>query len=316
VSLSALDLNLLLVLDSVLAERSVARAARRLHVTPSAISNALARLRVALGDPLLVRRGRGIVPTPRANELAPIVARALRDLEAAVQGGSFAAATSTRTFTLAIADVGQVVHLPRIAALLAREMPRARLRVVGIDSLVSLGGVAGPGPEVDVAIGIAETVPGVHADSLFDEPSTLVARARHPAIKSRSQRSLPTLRHVAVEMVPGKGFRDPVAVAYARANVAREVAMTVPSFSAAAAVVAATDYVATLPCSLLEVLGPRMDLRALAVAAPAHTLRMQLWWHERTHSDTALIAFRALVRRALRSVPRPIRTTKAAKSER
>jgi DNA-binding transcriptional LysR family regulator len=314
VSLSTLDLNLLLVLDSVLAERSVARAARRLHVTPSAISNALARLRVALGDPLLVRRGRGVVPTPRANELAPIVARALRDLEAAVQGGNFAAATTTRTFTLAIADVGQVVRLPRIAALLASEMPHARLRVVSIDSLVSLGGVAGP--EVDVAIGIAETVPGVHADSLFDEPSTLVARARHPAIKSRSQRALAALRHVAVEMVPGRGFRDPVAVAYARANVAREVAMTVPTFSAAAAVVAATDYVATLPCSLLEVLGPRMDLRALAVAAPAHTLRMQLWWHERTHSDAALIAFRALVRRALHSVPQPIRATKAAKSER
>jgi DNA-binding transcriptional LysR family regulator len=314
VSLSTLDLNLLLVLDSVLAERSVARAARRLHVTPSAISNALARLRVALGDPLLVRRGRGIVPTPRANELAPIVARALRDLEAAVQGGNFEAATTTRTFTLAIADVGQLVRLPRIAALLAREMPRARLRVVGIDSLVSLGGVAGP--EVDVAIGIAETVPGVHADSLFDEPSTLVARARHPAIKSRSQRSLEALRHVAVEMVPGKGFRDPVAVAYARARVAREVAMTVPTFTAAAAVVAATDYVATLPCSLLEVLGPRMELRALAVAAPAHTLEMQLWWHERTHSDAALIAFRALVRRALHPVPRPIRAAKAAKSER
>jgi DNA-binding transcriptional LysR family regulator len=314
VSLTALDLNLLLVLDSVLAERSVARAARRLHVTPSAISNALARLRVALGDPLLVRRGRGVVPTPRANELAPIVARALRDLEAAVQGGNFAAATTTRTFTLAIADVGQIVRLPHIAARLASEMPHARLRVVSIDSLVSLGGVAGP--EVDVAIGIAETVPGVHADSLFDEPSTLVARARHPAIKSRSRRTLPSLRHVAVEMVPGKGFRDPVAVAYARASVTREVAMTVPTFSAAAAVVAATDYVATLPCSLLEVLGPRMDLRALAVAAPAHTLRMQLWWHERTHSDAALIAFRALVRRALHSVPLPIRATKAAKSER
>ena len=313
-SLSTLDLNLLLVLDSVLAERSVARAARRLHVTPSAISNALARLRVALGDPLLVRRGRGIVPTPRANELAPIVARALRDLEAAVQGGSFAAATSTRTFTLAIADVGQVVRLPRIAALLAAEMPRARLRVVGIESLVSLGGVAGP--EVDVAIGIAETVPGVHADTLFDEPSTLVARARHPAIKSRSQRTLQALRHVAVEMVPGKGFRDPVAAAYARAKVAREVAMTVPTFSAAAAVVAATDYVATLPCSLLEVLGPQMDLRALAVAAPAHTLKMQLWWHERTHGDPALVAFRALVHRALHSVPGPIRAAKTVKSER
>jgi DNA-binding transcriptional LysR family regulator len=81
VRLSALDLNLLLVLDTVLAERSVARAARRLHVTPSAVSNALARLRAALDDPLLVRSGRGVVPTPRAAALSPAIARALRDLD-------------------------------------------------------------------------------------------------------------------------------------------------------------------------------------------------------------------------------------------
>ena len=69
-SLATLDLNLLLMLDTVLAERSVVRAARRLHVTPSAVSNGLARLRAALGDPLLIRSGRGVVPTPRAAALA------------------------------------------------------------------------------------------------------------------------------------------------------------------------------------------------------------------------------------------------------
>jgi len=89
VSLSTLDLNLLLMLDTVLAERSVVRAARRLHVTPSAVSNALARLRAALDDPLLIRSGRGIVPTPRAAALAPALARALRDLDQAVHGDGF-----------------------------------------------------------------------------------------------------------------------------------------------------------------------------------------------------------------------------------
>jgi DNA-binding transcriptional LysR family regulator len=299
VILSALDLNLLLVLDTVLAERSVARAAQRLHVTPSAISNALARLRVALGDPLLVRRGRGIAPTPRANELAPIVSRALRDLQAALEGGAFDPETSTRSFSLALADVGQMVRLPRIAALLADEMPHARLRAIGIESLVSLGGVAGP--EVDVAIGIAERAPGIRAEHVFDEPTTLVARAEHPAMRSRSAHAFESLRHVAVEMVPSKGYRDPVAGTYARAGIAREVAVTVPSFSTAAAVVAATNYVATIPTSLLEVIGPRFGLRGLAVQAPAHTVKISLSWHERTHGDPAMIAFRELIRRALSS---------------
>jgi DNA-binding transcriptional LysR family regulator len=305
-SLSGLDLNLLLVLDSVLAERSVARAAQRLHVTPSAISNSLARLRVALGDPLVTRRGRGIVPTPRANELAPIVARALRELDAAVHGGSFDTTTTTRTFTLAIADVGQIVHLPRVAALMAAEMPRAHLRVVGIESLVALGGVSGT--EVDVAFGVAERVPGVHSEEMFDEPTALVelSSARH------ARRSLPSLRHVAVEMVPSKNYRDPVAGAYARAGVPREVAVTVPTFGAAAAVVAATDYVTTLPTSLLAVLGPRLGLRAVAAPAPAHAVKMALWWHERTHRDPALIAFRALLRRGL-DRPRTRAPTRSSK---
>jgi DNA-binding transcriptional LysR family regulator len=307
VSLAALDLNLLLVLDTVLTERSVARAAARLHVTPSAVSNALARLREALGDPLVTRKGRGIVPTPRAKELGPIIARALRDLDAAVHAGGFEPATTTRAFTLAIADVGQVVRVPRVASLLAAEMPRARLRIVGIESLVSLAGVGGT--EVDVAVGIAEKAPGIHVEALFDEPTLLVGRAAHPAAEGKlTRRTLETLRHVAIDMVPGRGFRDMVGSAYARAGVTREVVMTVPTFTAAIAIIAETDYVATIPTSLLELYGERLGLRAVAGPVPEYEVAMQLSWHERTHTDPAMRAFRDLLRRALRSThPRPKR---------
>ena len=140
------------MLDTVLGERSVVRAARRLHVTPSAVSNGLARLRAALDDPLLIRSGRGVVPTPRAAALAPALARALRDLDQAVHGDGFDPTTTDRTFSLATADVGQVVKLPGIVAALARKMPRARLRVLSIDTLFASGGLAGP--EIDVLIGV------------------------------------------------------------------------------------------------------------------------------------------------------------------
>jgi len=290
VSLSALDLNLLVMLDTVLAERSVVRAAHRLHVTPSAVSNALARLRDALGDPLIVRRGRGVVPTPRAAEIAPTLARVLRELDHAVLGAAFDPATTARTFTLAAADAVQIVRLPGLAVLLAAELPRATLRVVGIDSLVSLGGLAGT--QVDVAI-------GVHLEPLIDERTTLVARRDHPARARLSRAGLAALRHVAVEMAPDRGFRDLAAAAYSRAGIARDVAVVVPSFTAAAAVVAATDLVATLPISLLEVLGPRVGLRAVAAPVPPYTVTLHLGWHERTHADPAQAAFRALVRRAV-----------------
>src|SRR4030095_12748505 len=98
-SLSSLDLNLLLVLRTVLGERSVARAARRLNVTPSAVSNALARLRAGLGDPLTPPSGGGIGPPPRAAALEPVLARALDDLDQAVRGSDFDPARSEREFT-------------------------------------------------------------------------------------------------------------------------------------------------------------------------------------------------------------------------
>lgn len=307
-SLSRLDLNLLLALHTVLAERSIARAAAVLHVTPSAVSNSLARLRAALGDPLVTRKGRGVVPTPRAAELAPALARALGDLDRAIDQGPFDPATCARTFTLAAADSGQLAWVPGIAGRMATEMPRAHLRVVSIDSLVSLGDLASP--EVDLHLGVRGRGPGLHVEPLFEERLVLVARGDHPALGGRlSPRELGGLRHVAVEMVPGKGLRDPVATAYARAGMARDVALTVPTFTAAAAVASATDLVATLPASLLAAQGRPLGLRAAAGPVPAASVRMALCWHERTHADPASAWFRALVRRMVKPEGRATRPT-------
>jgi DNA-binding transcriptional LysR family regulator len=299
VRLEQLDLNLLLVLDTVLAERSVARAARRLHVTPSAISNALARLRGALGDPLVSRSGRGIVPTPRAVELAPTLARALRDLDQAVSGSAFDPAATTREFTLALADSGQIVRLPTLALLFAKEMPRARLRVVGIDTLLSSGGLAGT--EVDVAIAAMPETPGVRRTPLYEERTVLVARRDHPRVGARiSKPVLASLRHVEVHVAPGRGYRD-LPARYARLGIAREVALVVPSFTSAAAIVASTDFVATLPASLAGILGERLGFRAVAGPVRGPTVGIKLCWHERTDQDPAMQAFRDLITRAARS---------------
>ena len=297
VSLSRFDLNLLLVLDAVLTEGSVAKAASRLHVTPSAVSNALARLRILLGDPLLTRKGRGIVPTPRALELGPILAKGMRDLHDAVRTGGFSAATSTRRFTIALSDAGQIVLLPRIVSLLFKEMLCAKVRAVGIDSLALLGGLAGP--EVDVVIGPEGADGDIHAARLFEQNAVLICREGHPALsKGFDPRLMSSLRHVAIDMVPGQALRDLAGAAYAKAGVARDVAMTVPTFSAAAAVVAATDLVATVPASLFGVVGPILRLCALPAPIPPLPIATNLCWHERTHADPAAAAFRDVVRRA------------------
>jgi DNA-binding transcriptional LysR family regulator len=303
VSLSQLDLNLLIVLEAVLTECSVMRAARRLHVTPSAVSNSLARLRHALGDPLVIRSGRGVVPTPRAAALLPTLGRALQDIDRAIQGDAFDPASATGQFTLAIADAGQIVQVPIIASDFAKTMPRAKLRVVGIDTLLSSGGLAGT--EVDLAIAALEDkTPGVHVHPLYEEHSVLVARRGHPvAGRAVSKRQLGSLRHVDVHVAPGRGYRA-LAATYARLGIARDVALVVPSFVAAAAVVAATDLVATLPESFVRSLGETLGVRAITPSAPRVSIAIKLAWHERTQHDASMRAFRELVASSVRTARR------------
>lgn len=294
-SISSVDLNLMLVLHTVLVERNVARAAERLHVTPSAVSNALARLRELLGDPLVTRKGRGVVPTPRAVELAPGLARAMRELELTLSAAPYDAARCTRTFTLAVADLGQVLWSSRLVAAMRREMPLAHLRVVGIDALVSLGDLTSS--EIDLHVGIPAKGPGLHVVPLLEERSALAARREHPVFERRvTRRALGELGHVRVEMVPSKNFRDPFAAAYARAGVARDVVVTVPTFSAAAEIVATSDLVTMLPTSFLRAKGEGLGLREVAAPLSTTPIPIAMCWHERTHADPAARAFRALVR--------------------
>jgi DNA-binding transcriptional LysR family regulator len=149
-------------------------------------------------------------------------------------------------------------------------------------------------------VGVRATGPGLHAEPLLDEQTVLVARKDHPdCARKLSRRRLGSLHHVGVEMAPGRGFRDPIGAAYARAGIDRTVTTSVPTFTAAAAVAAATDLVATLPASLFAVQGPGLGLRAVKGPAPVYTVTMALCWHERTHTDPAMSQFRALVRRSI-----------------
>lgn len=293
VNLSALDLNLLLVLDAVLAERSVARAAQRLHVTPPAISNALSRLRDALGDPIVTRSGRGIVPTPRALELGPAISRALAEIGRALHGEVFDPSTAQVTLTLAAADAGQVARLPRLAALLATRLPEARLRVVNVDTMLALGGLGGT--EIDVAIGLSHAAPGIHRKQLYAEQYVVIARRGHPRIKGRAgRRALAAERHAEVHVAFGKPSQA-VERAYQKLGITRKISLVVPTFSAAAAVVAATDLVAAIPESVVNTFSAGLELRTVVTPLRVPPTAMYMCWHQRTHTDPALSLFRELI---------------------
>ena len=207
------------------------------------------------------------MPTPRAAALSPLLARALRDLEQAVHGSDFDPKTTDRTFTVGISDAAQLVNLPPLVARLAVEMPRARLRVVSIHMLFLSGGLGGT--EVNVVIGVGEKGAGIHVKALYEEKLVLVARAGHPCARSKvSKATLATLQHVERRVAPGTGSR-PLAASYAKLGVVRNIAVVVPTFTAAAAIVAATDHVASLPTSVVASARPPSRI---AKARDAHSV--------------------------------------------
>lgn len=298
-NLSEVDLNLFVVLQTVLKEGNATRAAARLHVTQSAVSNALTRLRRVFGDPLVVRVARGVVPTPRALELAPQLDAALDMLRALVASDAgFDPSQSSRRFTVACSDAVEFVVVPRLAALLERSMPKASLRVVTIDHMVATNGLASG--EVDLLVGIPPSIPaGCTAEGVYEDAMVCIVRRGHPTIRSSTLtlQAYVDAAHVEVALF---GIPDSrVDVALARQQRVRRVTVSVPHFIAVPTVVSRTNAVATLSRRLALALAPARTLRMLRPPVELPQLHVQQVWHARAASDPGTRHLRKLVRQAV-----------------
>ncbi|AKU95592.1 Transcriptional regulator, LysR family [Labilithrix luteola] len=309
VNVSGVDLNLFAVLGAVLAERSVTRAAKQLHVTPPAVSNSLARLRDILGDPLVVRSGNGLVPTPRAEELAPLLESALEQLKVILDSKrGFVATETTRVFTLAAADSNQVCDVPRVIEAFAQELPRAKLRIVSSDYLLSSGGLATG--EIDAAFGV-DGMPlssGWLSRAAYDEVGALVVRRDHPRVRRRMTPELfNSLQHIDVQVALGRtGTGHDIAERMWRSlGLSREVVLSVPHFVAAAMAAARTDYVAALPRRVADTLCAILPLKIVQPTFTLPAASVTLVWHARTDADAGARYFRDLIVRAVHAPRRP-----------
>jgi DNA-binding transcriptional LysR family regulator len=304
-NLAAVDLNLLLVLHTVLEERSATRAARRLHVTQSAISNALARLRALLGDPLFVRSGRALAPTSRAAALQPRLADALRQLEGAIAAEpSFDPRTSERRFTIACTDYDEVTFLPHVVALFARRMPLASLRVVTLDYVINRDAMATG--EVDLLLALSSApIQACDKEELAIDDVVLVARRDHPGVGvgaggRLSRVHFNSLRHVDLMLFGDKGLlHRPLERTLARAGLVRNVALAVPHFFVVALAVARTDFIAGLPRTFAREMAALLPLRLLETPVRIPGFSTSMFWHHRTREDAAGVVFRQIVREAV-----------------
>jgi DNA-binding transcriptional LysR family regulator len=286
------DLNLLVTLDVLLTEGSVARAARRLRLSPSAMSRALARLRETTGDPLLVRAGRGLVPTPRAVELRERASQLVQDAEAVLRPAEKPDLKQlVRTFTLRTSE-GFVENFgPEIIARVGAEAPGVRLCFVQKPNKESTSLRDGT---VDLETGVVGNTMGseVRTRALFRDRFIGVVRMGHALSKGKvTPARYAKAGHI---LVSRRGLeRSPIDEALKLFGLEREIVVIVGGFSTALALARASDLIASVPERHTGRLRAGMHSFPLPVSTPEITL--SLLWHPRLDADPAHRWLRGLV---------------------
>ncbi len=286
-SFLTLDLNLLRVFDAVMTEQNLTRAASRLAMTQPAVSNAVKRLRDALGDELLIRTAHGVKPTARAESLWPAVRRALADLEEAVAPRSFELAKARVTFRMAMADATAGLLLPPLVRVIEKDAPGIDIRMVPLTTRE-------PRPmllrgDIDLAIGFfpgvvaqlqGSTETPIRHERLYAGEYVCVMRREHPLTqKELTLDAYCSANHLLVSFSGrARGLVDDALLSL---NRARRILLTVNQFFTAGKVVANSDLLMVLPRHLIEATGMTEALVAKELPFAMPEVHIDMLWHER-----------------------------------
>jgi DNA-binding transcriptional LysR family regulator len=291
-----IDLNLLAAFDALMNERNVTRAAAQVGVSQPAMSAALSRLRRLLGDPLFLRSADGLLPTPRARELAEPIAEALRQIEATlVKQPEFVPGEAALVVNLGMSDYPAFVLLPALLEALSEQAPGISINVQAFNDRDDAVDLLDAGA-IDAAIGVAPTYPEgriLMRPILRDEFVTIIA-SNHPAARrGMNMKTFLSLRHALVS--PEGERHGLVDQALAQQGKQRTLALTLPQMFAVPAIVARTGMTATVMkrVALNSPAGRRLALFPPPVALP--DMVFHLIWHRRSDANPALRWLRALI---------------------
>ncbi|WP_202970062.1 LysR family transcriptional regulator [Pararhizobium polonicum] len=293
-NLRGIDLNLLVVLDALLVERHVSRAALRLNMSQPAVSHALARLRSLLGDPLLTRQGGGLAPTIRAMELSKPLAEALAQIRTVLGPDGFEPGRTRHTFRLAMSDYGAEIVLPNLLRELRRSAPDIDLAVMQLSREGMIAGVMDG--DIDVGLGVFPSLPEpiLPEHLLNDDYACLVDRATLPPSAQSIDFESYLARPHALVAVHGEASTEIDAAIHA-AGYARRVALIIPHWSVAPKTIAGTDLVLTVARTSLKSTLQDDRLVVLPPPIPLPTIPFGQISHRRRRSDPALRWLREMI---------------------
>ena len=290
-----MDLNLIELFDALLHERSVTRVARRLGMSQSAVSHALNRLRAVYGDPLFVRAGNTMKPTPACDALAPKVAGVMAAIRHdLLSTPRFDPATTEREFRLCATDMGEVVLMPRLIERLRVEAPAGTLRTLRLPQ-AEIAQALESG-EVDLAFGSLKAMPpGLYQQQLFSHRFVTIVSARNHDVGERlTPAQFSAMRHVVVTLSRNQGdFYDEVVE---ELGLRRRIFFVTPHFLVVPTIIAtSTDLVATVPQWLVERYALPGTVRTVQPPFPLPGFALRQHWHPRFHHDAANMWLRGLI---------------------
>lgn len=299
--LRGVDLNLLVALDVLLDERSVRSAARRMHMTPSAMSHTLRRIRELFEDDVLVRAGRGMVATPRAMALAEPVRALLAQTRAVLADpDQFSPATLRRAFRVACTDHVSTVLLPSVERILSEEAPGVNTYVCPF--LPDMTDELRTGT-VCLAIGVFRSEPAeMRVRRLFEERFVTVARPDHPRIRGPELTLEAFLEEQHVQVAPGGSPEGPIDALLATRGLHRRVARTRPNFLSALWLVADSNLLLTTPRRVVSATATRLPMSLLPTPLPVTEYHLSMVWHPRLDDVQEDLWFREVVLRAARAL--------------
>lgn len=297
--LRRIDLNLLVILDAMLRERHVTRAAQSVGLSQPAMSSALARLRHALGDELFVRTATGMQPTPRAIALIEPVRQALGQIARLLEPDhGFDPCTSVRRYVVRLSDLLGYILLPRLVSEIARTAPHVSLDVVHLSPLQTSDALERDEVDVAVSTGLAHSSSICHRE-LFPDRMVCVMRAGHPlASRKLTLDRFLASRHLKVSMSPtDTRFVDDVLASW---NTPRNVALNVPHWLLVPRVLEQTDYMAVMPETFAAAIADAtLVVRDLPLAAKPFD--WCLYWHRRQDNDPGSLWLRNCIVEACRA---------------
>jgi DNA-binding transcriptional LysR family regulator len=281
------DLNLLLIFDAMLRHGSVTRAAAQVGLTQSAMSSALGRMRRQFGDPLFVNTRSGMLPTPRALELAPPLTEALAMVRGAMgRRESFDPGSSTRSLRVYMSDVGEMVLLPALMRHLHAHAPSMRLETAQLPA-AELAVRLETG-DIDLAVGYLPQLPDkIRRARLFEEHYVCMTRPAHPLGRKAplTLKEFLGARHVLIASM-GSGHQT-LERTLAEHGVHENVALRVPHFVVVPLIVAGTDLVVSLPSRVADASARLVKVKVHPLPIPIPSFDVSFCWHERVENDPA-----------------------------